>query len=122
MKLRYNNIKLWLGLSLSGLALVLSQTSCTKNFEKYNTNKYNATDSLLNIDGEGIGTFMIPMQLAIFSTTNYLYQLQENLNGDVFSGFMMSGDPFNGGVNNTNYGLVPSWNTGPFNVGFQSIM
>jgi hypothetical protein len=122
MKLKYNNIKLWIGLSLAGLALVLSQASCTKDFEKYNTNKNNATDSLLNIDGEGIGTFMIPMQLAIFSTTNYLYQLQENLNGDVFSGFMMSGDPFNGGVNNTNYGLVPSWNTAPFNVGFQSIM
>ncbi|HMG10466.1 MAG TPA: RagB/SusD family nutrient uptake outer membrane protein [Mucilaginibacter sp.] len=122
MKLKYNNIKLRIGLSLAGLALVLSQASCTKDFEKYNTNKNNATDSLLNIDGEGIGTFMIPMQLAIFSTTNFTYQLQENLNGDVFSGFMMSGDPFNGGVNNTNYGLVPSWNTTPFNVGFQNIM
>src|SRR4051812_41247702 len=121
MKLKYKNMKYWAGLTFAGLAMVLSQASCTKDFEKYNTNKYNATDSLLKIDGEGIGTFMIPMQLAIFSTTNYLYQLQENLNADVYSGFMMSGDPFNGGVNNTNYGLVPGWNTAPFNVGFQSI-
>lgn len=122
MKTKYSNIKSWLGLTFIGLGLLFSQSSCTKDFEKYNTNKYNATDSLLKIDGEGLGTFMVPMQLNIFSTTNYLYQLQQNLNADVYSGYMMSADPFNGGVNNTNYFLIPNWNTAPFNVGFQNIM
>ncbi|WP_419801523.1 RagB/SusD family nutrient uptake outer membrane protein [Mucilaginibacter sp.] len=120
MKTKKTPIKHWLLLSVIGI--VLFQTSCTKDFEKYNTNRYNATDSLLKIDGEGLGTFMLPMQLSIFSTTNYLYQLQQNLNADIYSGYMMSGDPFNGGVNNTNYGLVTGWNTAPFNIGFQNIM
>ncbi len=120
MKTKNTSIKYWP--FLLAIGAVLFQSSCTKNFEKYNTNRYNATDSLLKIDGEGLGTFMVPMQLSIFSTTNYLYQLQENLNGDIYSGYMMSGDPFNGGVNNTNYGLVPGWNTAPFNIGFQNIM
>ncbi len=120
MKTKNTPIKYWPVLLV--ISAVLFQTSCTKDFEKYNTNRYNATDSLLKIDGEGLGTFMLPMQLSIFSTTNYLYQLQQNLNADIYSGYMMSGDPFNGGVNNTNYGLVPDWNNAPFNIGFQNIM
>jgi hypothetical protein len=122
MKTNYTKIKYWFGLTFAGLGLVLSQQSCTKDFDKYNTNKYNATDSLLKIDGEGLGTFMLPMQLKIFSTTNYEYQVQQNLNADIFSGYMMSYDPFNGGVNNTNYYLKPDWDTAPFDVGFSNIM
>jgi hypothetical protein len=107
-----------------GIAAVaaLFQSSCTKKFEGYNTNRYTPSEAQLQTDGEALGTFLLPMQTAIFSTTNYLYQLQENLNGDIYSGYMMSGDPFNGGNNNTNYGLVAGWNTAPFNVGYQNVM
>ncbi|WP_462264675.1 RagB/SusD family nutrient uptake outer membrane protein [Mucilaginibacter sp.] len=122
MKTIFKHIKLSTVVLAAGLGAVISQSACTKKFDEYNTNRYNATDSLLKIDGEGLGTFIVPMQLAIFSTTNYLYQLQQNLNADIYSGYMMSGDPFNGGVNNTNYGLVQDWNTAPFNIGFQSVM
>src|ERR1700743_1926963 len=111
MKAKYLNKNLGIALTLIGVCFSLIQSSCTKNFEKYNTNKYNATDSLLKIDGEGLGTFMVPMQLGVFNSINYNYQVQQNLNADIWSGFMMSGDPFNGGVNNTNYGLVTGWNT-----------
>ncbi|GAB2686289.1 SusD/RagB family nutrient-binding outer membrane lipoprotein [Mucilaginibacter koreensis] len=105
-----------------GLGAILSQSACTKKFEEYNTNRYNANNDLLKIDGEGLGAFLLPMQTSIFSTTNYLYQLQQNLNADIYSGYMMSNTPFAGGVNNTNYGLIPGWNTAPFNVGYESIM
>jgi len=122
MKTKYLNKKLGIALALIGLGFTITQSSCTKNFEKYNTNKYNATDSLLKIDGEGYGSFLIPMQLGVINSTNYNFQVQQNLNADIFSGFMMSGDPFNGGVNNTNYGLVTGWNTAAFDLAYPSIM
>ncbi|MDB4922794.1 RagB/SusD family nutrient uptake outer membrane protein [Mucilaginibacter sp.] len=122
MKTKYLNKTFGIGLACLGLGFTLTQSSCTKNFEKYNTNKYNATDSLLKIDGEGLGTFIIPMQLSVFNSINYNYQVQQNLNADIWSGFMMSGDPFNGGVNNTNYGLVTGWNTAAFDIAYPGIM
>ncbi|MGN6396508.1 MAG: RagB/SusD family nutrient uptake outer membrane protein [Mucilaginibacter sp.] len=122
MKTKYLNKKFGIALALLGLGFTLTQSSCTKDFEKYNTNKYNATDSLLKIDGEGYGAFLIPMQLGVVNSINYNFQVQQNLNADIYSGFMMSGDPFNGGVNNTNYGLVSGWNTAAFDLGYQQIM
>ncbi|MGY3053885.1 hypothetical protein ACVWYG_002087 [Pedobacter sp. UYEF25] len=104
-----------------GLGVMLVQSSCTKNFEKYNTNRYDATDSLLKIDGEGLGAFMVPMELGIVNSINYNYQVQENLNADIFSGFMMTGDAgFN--PNNHTYNLNEGWNTAPFDIGFGTIM
>ena len=122
MKTKYLNKKFGIAMALAGLCFTVFQSSCTKNFEKYNTNKYNATDSLLKIDGEGYGSFLIPMQLGVINSINYNFQVQQNLNADIYSGFMMSGDPFNGGVNNTNYGLVGGWNTAAFDLGYQQIM
>ena len=56
------------------------------------------------------------MQENIFSTTDYVYQLQLSLNADVYSGYMMSADAF-GGPNNTNYFMVTGWNTTTFDLG-----
>ncbi|MET4080857.1 hypothetical protein ABIB40_000801 [Pedobacter sp. UYP30] len=104
-----------------GLGAVLIQSSCTKDFQKYNTDKYNATDATLKIDGEGLGAFMVPMELGILNSTNYNYQVQENLNADIFSGFTMTGDAgFN--PNNHTYNLNSGWNTAPFDIGFGTIM
>ena len=94
MKTKYLNKKFGIAMALAGLCFTVFQSSCTKNFEKYNTNKYNATDSLLKIDGEGYGSFLIPMQLGVINSINYNFQVQQNLNADIYSGFMMSGDPF----------------------------
>jgi hypothetical protein len=119
MKTKYLN-KFNIALAL-GLGAILFQSSCTKDFEKYNTNKYNATDSLLKIDGEGLGAFMVPMELGVLNSTNYNYQVQQNLNADIFSGFMMTGDAgFN--PNNHTYNLNSGWNTAAFDLGFGTIM
>jgi hypothetical protein len=121
MKTKYLNKKFSIALAVIGLGFTLSQSSCTKNFEKYNSNKYNATDSLLKIDDEGLGSFMLPMQLGIVNSVNYNFQVQENLNADIFSGFMMTGDAgFN--PNNHTYALNGGWNTAPFDIGFGTIM
>ncbi|MGZ3872452.1 MAG: RagB/SusD family nutrient uptake outer membrane protein [Mucilaginibacter sp.] len=121
MKIKYLNNKFGIALTLMGLCAVLFQSSCTKDFEKYNTNKYNATDSLLKIDGEGLGAFILPMQLNIVNSVNYNFQVQENLNADIFSGFMMTDDAgFN--PNNHTYGLNGGWNTAPFDIAYPNIM
>ncbi|MCR8557565.1 SusD/RagB family nutrient-binding outer membrane lipoprotein [Mucilaginibacter sp. BJC16-A38] len=121
MKTKYLNKKFGIALACIGLGFTLLQSACTKNFEKYNTNKYNLTDSLLKIDGEGLGTFMLPMELGVVNSTNYNFQVQENLNADIFSGFMMTADAgFN--PNNHTYGLNSGWNTAAFDLGFGTIM
>ncbi|WP_428328342.1 RagB/SusD family nutrient uptake outer membrane protein [Mucilaginibacter sp.] len=122
MKTKYLNTKFGIALAIAGLGFTFFQSSCTKDFEKYNTNKYNATDSLLKIDGEGLGTFMLPMQLGIYNSVNYNFQVQENLNADIFSGYMMSGDAGFGSAENHNYNLNTGWNTAPFDIGFGTIM
>lgn len=107
---------------LAGLGLIAIESSCTKNFEKYNTNP-RALDSVTFLyDGENVGGYFPNMEKSVFHTDDYQYQLQQNLNGDIYSGYMMSGDPFQGGINNTNYGLVPGWNQTAFDLGFQQVM
>ena len=121
MKTKYLNKKFGMLLAVAGLGFTLFQSSCTKNFEKYNTNKYNATDSLLKIDGEGLGAFILPMQLNVVNSINYNFQVQENLNADFFSGYMMTKDAgFN--PNNHTYALNGGWNTAPFDIAYPNIM
>lgn len=119
MKRNVKSVKMAL---LAGLGLLLVESSCTKNFEKYNTNPRALNDSTFAYDGENVGGYFPAMEKSVFHTDDYQYQLQQNLNGDIYSGYMMSGDPFAGGVNNTNYGLVAGWNLFPFDLGFQQEM
>lgn len=121
MKTKYLNKKFGIALLCAGVGFTLIQSSCTKDFEKYNTNKYTASDSLLKIDGEQLGAFMLPMELGVVNSVNYNFQVQENLNADIFSGFMMTADAgFN--PNNHTYALNSGWNTAPFDLGFGTIM
>jgi len=121
MKTKYLNKKFGMLLAVAGLGVTLFQSSCTKNFEKYNTNRFNASDSLLKIDGEGLGGFLVPMQLNVVNSINYNFQVQENLNADIFSGFMMTKDAgFN--PNNHTYALNGGWNTAPFDIAYPNIM
>src|ERR1044072_1161426 len=92
-------------------AATLVAGSCTKNFESYNKDPYGATnDDLLPDYGLVVG------QLKEAQRSMYVYQpagvtqLQQNLLGDVFSGYMMPPTPFRGNSNNMNYDLVDGWN------------
>lgn len=111
-------------ISLTGLCILaglLIISSCTKNFEKYNTNPNAVTEAQLKGDGQNVGGFFPDMETSIMRIVNWEYQVQQNLNADLFSGYMMSADPF-GANNNTTYALNAGWNTFAFDEPYQHVM
>jgi hypothetical protein len=96
-------------------------SSCTKDFKGLNTDPSKVTQAQATGDFQYIGGFFPDMQENIFSPIDYVYQLQQNLNADVYSGYMMSADAF-GGPNNTNYFMKSDWNTTAFDQAYGHIM
>ncbi|MDE1192258.1 MAG: SusD/RagB family nutrient-binding outer membrane lipoprotein [Arachidicoccus sp.] len=88
-------------------------TGCTKNFEKWNTDKYAASNTALL---QGVGT----SQLEIFHD----YQTGINLAEDSWSGYLMSPTigNFNSGKNNLNYSFAPNWQNSSFNPAYRYVM
>jgi len=92
-------------------AVMLVAGSCTKDFKDYNKNPYGATnDDLLPDYGLVVGQLKEAQRSIYVYQPAWVTQLQQNLMGDVFSGYMMSPTPFRGNSNNLNYDLVDGWN------------
>jgi hypothetical protein len=69
---------------------ISSLSSCTKKFEEYNTNPYGVSDADLNPDGALIVASLQNAQKNIYvNSPAWITQLQQNLMGDVYSGYMM---------------------------------
>ena len=96
--------------------------SCTKQFDSINTNPDGLYPSEVAVDYQNLGSPLNQAQLNILNYIDYNYQVQQNLNADIFSGFMMSSTPFNGNINNTNYGLVPGWNNQAWDLAYSNVM
>jgi hypothetical protein len=115
---------LFVGSSLSLLAVA----SCTKNFKDYNTNPNNATEEMMQYDNLSTGVFFSQMQQNIFpvaqqpSFGDEMYQVVQNLAGDVYSGYMGASNNWFGGSNNTTYNLIPGWYSQGFNRSFLSVL
>lgn len=105
---------------LAGIGL-LSMASCTKEFKTYNTNPNAITEAQLRGDGEDVGGFFPDMEQSVMRIVTWEYQVQQNLNADLWSGYMMSADPF-GANNNTSYALNDGWDTYPFDEANNHIM
>lgn len=101
----------------SGIVSFFFMQSCTKNFDEYATNIKEPTDSILSIDYKSIGSFIPTMQRGVFTDNVNSYQLGQNLNADLFSGYMGTQNAFNNGQNNSNYFLIQAWNHEAFNIG-----
>lgn len=89
-------------------AALMIGTSCTDNFENVNTDPFGLTDSQV-----AMGDLYNEAQLSIFynqSNGNWEYQLIQNLNADLFSGYLAIPTAFNGGLNNDNYFMMNGWN------------
>lgn len=104
-----------LGLSIALLSILL--ISCTKKFDDINTDKKSSiSQHTFEYDYNFIGGFFTQVQEMIYcnynwgSGTDWPYQLMQNLNADIYSGFMMTPTPFAGNVNNTTYFMMDGWN------------
>ena len=102
------------------IALVLSFycfTGCTKKFNEFNTDPTGISHQQLAVDYQNLGAPLEQAQLNIYAgNPAWVYQLQQNLIADVYSGYMMSPDPFQGNVNNTNYFLVDGFRRDHFSA------
>lgn len=104
-------------------AVLLAAGSCTKKFEEYNTDPTGITDESLKQDFNYVGAYFQQMQQNIYNVTPaWNYQLQQNLLGDVYSGYMMPPTPFRGNDNNMTYALVDGWNGFPWDDGYNAVM
>jgi hypothetical protein len=114
----YNSYKYILTIAT---AATLTVSGCTKNFRDDNKNPYGTTNDELKPDWG-----LVVSQLKEAQRTIYVYQpawvtqLQQNLMGDVFSGYMMPPTPFRGNSNNMNYDLVDGWNVWALNPAYSS--
>lgn len=101
---------------------LLALGSCTKNFKEYNTNKDALSDKQMSADYQNLGEPLKLAQYNAINMTGWIYQLVQNLNGDIYSGYMMSPTPFRNNVNNTTYFMVDGWNFYMWDEGYSNIM
>src|SRR6202012_1126214 len=97
-----------------GLLAALGLSSCTKNFESYNTN----SSSLTNAQTIAVlPTAFGPLQQAIYAD----YQTAQNLSADGFAGFFMSPTPFKAEYD-LNYFLIDSWDRNGYVDQYNQVM
>lgn len=102
--------------------LVLLITSCN-DLEQYNVNDKNISEAQLQVDFQHVGSKYKPIFESIYQyDPAWSYQLQQNLNADVYSGYMTPPRPFIAGANNTTYSLVSGWNNTIWTVPYSNVM
>lgn len=113
---------------LLGLSVMLLTASCTKKFTEYNTNSVNATDEMMEYDFLSTGVYIPQMQQNIFPPAQQpnfgdeVYQILQNLAGDVYSGYMGASNNWYGNSNNTTYALIPDWYNAAFARAYLGVM
>ncbi|HEY0176622.1 MAG TPA: SusD/RagB family nutrient-binding outer membrane lipoprotein [Pedobacter sp.] len=109
MKSTYQSVK-FLGSLILGSSIVLGLGSCTKNFDKYNTDPAGISN-----ENTQVATVFIPFQQQIMYSLDDGYQTGQNLNADVYAGYATPPQNFGAVLNNTNYSFVDGWNSEAFN-------
>ena len=102
---------------------IMLGSACTKNFEDLNTDPYGITNESLQQDYNIVGALYKPMLMNIYTYDPvWQFQLQQNLLGDVYSGYMMPPTPFASNSNNMTYKLVDGWNGFPWSIAYTNVM
>lgn len=102
---------------------LLAAVGCTGDFEDINTNPNGITPELFQQDFNHIKGGFAPMFNNIYVfTPEWVYQLQQNLNSDIWSGYMATPTGFAGGINNTTYSLVDGWNGFIWDYAYSNVM
>jgi hypothetical protein len=105
---------------LAVLGLIV--TSCN-DLEEYNQNERNISQEQLEVDFQHVGSKYKPIFESIYQySPAWSYQLQQNLNADVYSGYLTNPRPFVAGANNTTYSLVSGWNNFIWSVPYSNVM
>jgi len=104
-------------------SLLLATVGCTDNFEEINTNPNGITLTDFEQDFNNIKGGFAPMfnNIQVLSP-EWVYQLQQGLNSDIWSGYMATPTGFAGGINNTTYSLVDGWNGFIWDYGYKNVM
>jgi hypothetical protein len=90
---------------------------CTKLMEDMNNDPKSLTNARLSADGVLFKQHIINMEENLFNlTTSWEYQIQENLNADVFAGYTMHPGNFNSSTTNDNYNWNTGWNGWAFTI------
>ena len=95
------------------LVAIFGLSSCTKNFEKYNTDQTGIADKDLKAP-----TLFIPIEQQIFQN----YQVAQNLNADAYAGYSTPPQTFGRTLYNMNYVFVDGWNQTAFNQIYTKIL
>ena len=105
------------------MVFINGMSSCTKKFEEFNKNPFGVTDEDLNPDGALIVASLQDAEKNIYVySPAWITQLQQNLMGDIYSGYMMSPTPFASNSNNMTYDLVDGWNTWAYQPAYSDVM
>lgn len=112
---------------LKGLAVAVCfstlLTSCTKNFEYFNTNQHEATEEQMNRDGLKTGSFFSQMLRTVFVYNDGVnndsdYQISYNLLADSYAGYYAPTINSNNGVHCGSYFMTESWRRAMFSYSY----
>jgi hypothetical protein len=104
-------------------ASLLMAVGCTGDFAEINTNPTGFSSSQLEQDFNHIKSPLASSFTGIFNTTHWKYQLQQNLNADLWSGYMATPTPFKGAAgDNSNYNYVNGWNGFVWDLAYTDVM
>ena len=89
---------------------LLPLLNCTGNFEEIDSEYNGVYDEQLLADFALLTNPLRQIQSNLQNPQNWIYQLQTNLNADMYSGFFSTATRYNGGINNTTYFMMDGWN------------
>ncbi|WP_047446097.1 RagB/SusD family nutrient uptake outer membrane protein [Alistipes sp. ZOR0009] len=105
--------------------ILVGFSSCTDSFDDYNRNSYGVTDELKKADWIYLKAYFPQMEQSIYynnSGGNWEWQVAQNLNSDLFGGYLTPPTAYNNDKNNINYFMMEGWNKWAFNLYNNNIM
>lgn len=115
-----NNRKYIKGIKVVSACFLLSLifATCTNGYVEINTNPYEPTPVDLLGDNYRSGAFFSQLQQVVIPVDANTFQLQQNLVGDIYAGYMAGINSWNAGVNNSTYFFQDNWLNFPFSQVF----
>ena len=115
------------------VASILAFAGCTDQFERYNTNPYEATEGMLQTDNLTVGSFFSQMELRMVPFTaggqqddsygsSGAYQHFQGLCSDWYSGYVAPTGTWANGNHNGNYYFTGDWGNSMYKQNYTQIM